>query len=225
LSGHFSADWKIRARSFRALIWEVVAPLERFLERPLTTLDLGAGNGWLSARLAARRGRALAVDLLTNKDDGLGAWPNYADGITPLQAEFDRLPLAAAQVDLVVFNASFHYAEHYEAVLAEALRVLTGSGRVVVTDTPVYADPDSGAAMVREREAAFTARYGFPSNALVSENFITYERMAELGAALGIHWDHLVPNYGLRWKLRPWLARRRRNREPAEFGLWVGARL
>jgi SAM-dependent methyltransferase/uncharacterized protein YbaR (Trm112 family) len=225
LSGRFGADWKIRSSSFRALIREVIAPLERFLERPVTALDLGAGNGWLSARLAGRHARALAVDLLTNASDGLGAWPNYPAAFTPIQAEFGRLPLADGQVDLAIFNASFHYSEDYEAVLAEALRVLTPHGPLVIMDTPVYKDPTSGDAMVREREADFTARYGTPSNALASQNFVTYDQMVRLGQALGIEWEFVVPNYGLRWRMRPWLARRRGRREPAEFGLWIGARI
>jgi SAM-dependent methyltransferase len=234
LSGRFSADWAIRARSFRGLTWDVLAPLERFLERPLTALDLGAGNGWLSARLAKRHARALAVDLLTNPADGLGAWTNYKHGFTPIQAEFTRLPLGDAQADVAIFNASFHYAESYEDVLTEALRALLPWGRIVVMDSPVYEEQASGEAMVREREAAFTARYGFPSNALASENFLTYERMAELGEALGLHWDLVVPNYGLRWRLRRWRRNRAMGRpangaagprEAAEFGLWIGARI
>jgi len=226
LSGRFSQDWKIRARSFQALIREVVAPLERYLERPLNVLDLGSGNGWLSARLGERHAQAVAVDLLKNPSDGLGAWRNYLVSFAPVQAEFTCLPLADGQMDLVIFNASFHYAEGYDDVLAEALRVLTPPpGLVLVIDSPVYRDPASGVAMVGEREADFTARYGFPSNSLKSENFLTYARMEQLGRALGIRWQHFVPNYGLRWRLRPWLASRRGSREPAEFGLWIGARL
>lgn len=224
LSGRFPGDWGIRARSFRTLIWDVLAPLERLLERPLTALDLGAGNGWLSARLAGRHARALAVDLLTNPADGLGAWPNYKHPFTPIQAEFSRLPLGNSQIDVVIFNASFHYAESYEDVLREALRVLADPGLIVIMDSPVYHGRASGEAMVREREASFSARYGFPSNALASENFLTYDRMSELGESIGIGWEHLVPNYGLRWRLRPWRARRRGVREPAEFGLWIGSR-
>lgn len=213
LGGRFSQDWKTRARSYQALIREVVAPLERFLERPLTVLDLGSGNGWLSARLAMRHAQAVAVDLLTNPRDGLGAWTNYPVAFTPIQAEFTRLPLAAGQMDLVIFNASFHYAESCEDVLAEALRALAPPpGLIVVMDSPVYPDPASGTAMVREREA------GFASNALQSENSLTYARMSELGRAVGIRWQHLVPNYGLLWRLR------RGGRETAEFGLWIGAR-
>jgi SAM-dependent methyltransferase len=223
LSGRFSGDWRIRARSYRTLIWHVIAPLERVLERPLTVLDLGAGNGWLSAQLAGRRTRALAVDLLTNTTDGLGAQPNYEHRFTPIQAEFTRLPLDHAQADAVIFNASLHYAEGYEEVLREARRVAAPWGRIVVMDSPVYQDRASGEAMVRQREADFTARYGFASNSLASEAFLTYDRMAELGEALGIYWRHKVPFYGLRWMLRPWLAKRRGQREPAEFGLWIGS--
>lgn len=40
LSGRFSADWKIRAASFRLL--------KKFLPNKSIVLDVGAGNGWLS---------------------------------------------------------------------------------------------------------------------------------------------------------------------------------
>ena len=143
----------------------------------------------------------------------------------PIQAEFSRLPLANSQVDVAIFNASFHYAENYEEVLREALRVLISHAPLVIMDTPAYTDPASGEAMVRERETVFTERFGFPSNALASQNFITYRRMAELARDLGLEWEHRVPFYGLRWNLRHWLARGRGQREPAEFGLWIGAQL
>src|SRR5512139_923993 len=48
LSGRFTADWRIRARSFRTFQREVLLPLEQAQPRPLRAIDLGAGNGWLS---------------------------------------------------------------------------------------------------------------------------------------------------------------------------------
>ena len=76
--------------------------------------------------------------------------------------------------------------------------------------------------MVQERKADFLTRYGFASDSLQSENFLTYTRMRELGKAHGVHWRHIRPFYGLRWTLRPLSAFLRRGREPAQFGLWVG---
>lgn len=222
LSGRFSADWRIRARSYDALERQVVQPLARSRRRALVALDLGAGNGWLSNRLALAGHTVAAVDLLTNPFDGLGAHVHYAGDFTPVQAEFDRLPFVAGQADLVVFNGSFHYAVDYKLTLAEARRVLRRDGRLVVMDSPVYRDGASGVQMVREREAHFKAEYGFASNSIPSENYLTFARLAELAAALNLNWNLVRPAYGWRWRLRPWKARLLRRREPAEFVLAVG---
>ena len=101
-----------------------------------------------------------------NHFDGLGTHHHYETSFLPIQAEFERIPLLGQQVDLVIFNASFHYATSYEKVLAGALRLLRERGKVVVMDTAVYHNSASGQQMVAEREAAFQQQYGFPSNAL-----------------------------------------------------------
>ena len=224
LSGQFAADWQIRARSFRAFAQHVLQPREREFNRPLRILDLGAGNGWLSYRLAQRGHIAAAIDLLVNPQDGLGAYVHYDATFTPVQAEFDRLPFDAAQFDLTIFNASLHYAVNYETTLREALRVLQPGGQIVVLDSPVYGSGSSGAQMVREREAAFTRAYGFPSNALPSENYLTQQRLRDLAEALQLHWRFIQPFYGWRWRLRPLMARLRGRREPARFVVMVGQR-
>jgi SAM-dependent methyltransferase len=216
LSGRFSADWKIRAASFLALT--------KILPEHSTILDLGAGNCWLSNRLSSRGHDVYAVDLLTNPDDGLGAWRNYDAKFTATQAEFVFLPFSNASVDVVIFNASLHYAESYEQTFTEALRVLQPKGMLVVMDSPVYHDASSGQKMLDERKTQFLSRYGFASDSIQSKGFLTYKRMEELGNKLGIHWQHIVPFYGLRWAVRPLLARLRGGREPAQFGLWLGRR-
>jgi SAM-dependent methyltransferase len=214
LSGRFAGDWKIRAASFRALTG--------LLRAESKVLDVGAGNGWLSNRLSSLGHQVWAVDLLVNPEDGLGAWTFYETKFTPVQAEFIHLPFAERSVDAVIFNASFHYSEGYEETLHETLRVLAPDGRVIVMDSPVYHDAGSGVKMLEERRAQFLARHGFASDSIASEGFLTYARMDGFGRALGIRWRHVRPFYGLRWALRPWLARLRGGREPAAFGLWVG---
>jgi SAM-dependent methyltransferase len=222
LSDRFTMDWQIRARSFRSFAASVLEPRERALRRTLRVLDLGAGNGWLSYRLAQRGHAVAAIDLLVNPQDGLGAHVHYDAAFTPAQAEFDRLPFDGAQFDLAVFNASLHYAVSYEMTLREALRVLESGGQIVVLDSPVYRSTSSGAQMVREREATFTQAYGFPSNALPSENFLTYQRLQDLAEVLQLRWTFIQPFYGWRWQLRPLAARLRGRREPARFAVMVG---
>jgi ubiquinone/menaquinone biosynthesis C-methylase UbiE len=143
---------------------------------------------------------------------------------TPLQAEFDRLPFTGGQFDLAIFNASFHYSTNYAQTLEETLRVLQPGSPVVILDSPIYRDASSGSQMVQERQALFTRRFGFPSNALPSQNFLTSQCLKDLSDQLGLKWMVLSPFYGLRWALRPVKARILGRREPAQFRILVGRR-
>jgi SAM-dependent methyltransferase len=224
LSGTFKNDWRIRAHSFDTFIKEFFIPQETNSKLPLKILDIGAGNCWLSNRLS-ERGHALAsIDLMDNNFDGLGAHIYYDTALLPIQAEFDHLPFEAQQADLAIFNASFHYSAHFEDTLKEIMRVLTKEGQIVILDSPFYYNPASGEKMVREREERFTHLYGFPSNSIASENFLTFQRLTKLAAALRLRWKIIRPNYGLRWNLRFLKARLLGKREPAQFLIAVGQR-
>lgn len=214
--------WHIRAHSYRALLSQVVQPLAAARARPLRILDVGAGNGWLAYRLAQAGHRLAAVDLVTNQVDGLGARLFYDVEFTAVQAEFEHLPFADKQADLLIFNGAFHYATRYEDSLQEALRVLLADGRVVIMDSPIYRDSGSGRQMVQEREQRFQQMFGFRGDALPNENYLTFARLAEVAANAAVQWQLIRPSYGWRWALRPWLARLRRQREPATFLLVVG---
>lgn len=216
-SGRRVKDWRIRATSFRSFIRGSLQPIQNQLGRPLRILDLGAGNGWLSNRLASRGHAVAALDLAVNADDGLGAHTHYGVTFLPVQAEFDHVPFTDGLFDLAIYNASFHYSVEYSASLREAFRTVTPTGRVVILDTPIYHNPASGARMVADREASFRQMYGFPSDAIPSENYLTFSRLTSLGAELGVGWHVVRPFYGMRWAIRPWLARLRRHREPAAF--------
>ena len=225
LTGRFEAIWRIRARSFDTFLRRVVLPLEA--GQRLRILDLGAGSGWLAYRLQRRGHWVMAIDVLDDPLDGLGATRYYAAGaaLRPVVAEFDHLPLQAdTSVDLVVFNASLHYSTDYCRTLQESLRVLEPRGTLVILDSPMYSDPTSGLRMVQEREARFLATYGFASNAVAHQHFLTPERLARVGAELGIQWRSYLP----RLDLRAWVSRRlnglRARREPARFPVIVGSR-
>lgn len=221
LSHRMTADWHIRAASFETFLKQVLGPFEQTVRHPLHILDLGAGNCWLTNRLAVRGHPVAAVDLTTNAMDGLGCYRHYETTFVPVQAEFDHLPFLNRSVDLILFNASLHYAMDYKKTLGESLRVLNSGGRLVILDTPFYRDPTSGETMVLERQIHYTEKFGFPSNALASENYLTYQRLADLAGTLHLDCQILTPFYGLGWALRPWKARLLGRREPAKFHLVV----
>jgi SAM-dependent methyltransferase len=225
LSGRISADWRIRAASFDSFLGNILIPLEEETRRSLTVLDLGAGNGWLSNRLAQRGHTLGAVDLTLNNFDGLGCHRFFDSTFTPIQAEFDALPLPNGAADLIIFNASLHYSEEYAKTLSESLRVLAPTGTLLILDSPFYNDARSGAQMVEERKELFTKRYGFRSDALKSQNYLTYAALQDLGAALGIQWQFVTPNYGLLWEMRPFKAKLLGQREPAKFHLVAGHKI
>jgi SAM-dependent methyltransferase len=204
----------------------VLHPLAAERGRPLEALDLGAGSGWLGRRLALAGHRALALDLRDDAVDGLGA----AAGLAPdggdfgrVVASFDALPLRERRFDLVVFNASLHYALDLRATLAEAARVARPGGRLVVLDSPFYAREEAGEAMVEEKRHQARLRFGERAEALLAlpfVEFLTRGRLEEASAGLGLRWRRHRVLYPAAYELRPLLARLRRRRPPSRFDLW-----
>lgn len=217
LTGRNRDQWRMRARTFDYFRRHVLA------RRPLAILDLGAGNGWLSWRLARLGHRPVAVDVWADPLDGLGAAARAFEGLTLVEAEFDCLPFEDGQFDLVVFNASFHYSPDYRRTLAEARRCLRPAGRVVILDSPVYRRPEHGEAMRKERREQYRERYGFASDSLQSLEYLDEPRLAALARELGIRWQVHRPWYGWQWHLRPWKARLLGRRPPSRFWILVGS--
>lgn len=225
MTGRNQWQWQIRARSYECFDEHFLADLESCRPAGFDVLDIGAGNGWLSYRLALSKHRPVAVDLLVNDSDGLGAARHYREAVPGLfprfQAEMDVLPFVDGQFDLVVFNASFHYSEDYERTLREALRCVRPGGHVAVIDSPFYYRCASGVRMVEEKHRQFESKYGFRSDSLRSREFLYPELMAKLGAACGIRWKTLKPSHGLLWNLRPLKARLFGKREPSRFYIFT----
>lgn len=221
VSGKRRDEWRMRSRTYEALLRRVVQPLEESRPTPLRILDLGAGLGWLSYRLSLRGHEVAAVDLVINDFDGLGAHRHYRADFLVVQAEVDRLPFPSRSVDLVIYNASLHYSPDFAVTLAEGLRMLAPHGQLVIMDSPIYRDASSGRAMLSERKGALERRYGFRGHALDGEGFLTFDRLATLQDELALSSTILAPWYGIRWSLRPWTARLLRRREPARFAMIV----
>lgn len=223
LSGRDPRQWHIRARSHDYLVRHLLPRQPR--AGACSVLDLGAGNGWMSHRLALAGHHPCAVDLVVNDSDGLGAARHYLQRLgSPFprfRASFDRLPFEDAQFDAAVFNASFHYCADGAATLREALRCVKPGGSVIISDTPWYPREEDGRRMLAERRIDFLARHGADGDSLDAIGFLTDSRLDAMALALGIRWDVHRPWYGPRWMLRPAIAALRRRRAPSRFRLYV----
>jgi SAM-dependent methyltransferase len=140
--------WAVRRES-----WAVLTMLLReFGMAPLTIADLGAGFPWLSHRLASLGHVVLALDLSPDIDFGLGAarlfptaglWDDpvgaswQPDGFLPVLGDLEQPPLAAAAYDVVICNASLHYARDLRSAVARMAQTLRPSGALVIVDSPI----------------------------------------------------------------------------------------
>lgn len=226
LSGGLSDQWRIRARSWRCLEQRVLPELARKMGPALRILDLGAGNCWMSWRLASLGHSPIALDIFTDPRDGLRASRHYTarKPFPVMEAEFDNIPLATQSADLAIFNASFHYSADYERTLTEVLRVLRPQGALAIMDTPVYKLPQHGRMMVEERKRRYQERFGFPSDAQQSIEFLDEATLDRLGRQFGLRWTIYKPWYGWRWHSRPLNAWLQGNRPPSRFWVLVGER-
>jgi SAM-dependent methyltransferase len=227
IEGPLARQWTVRARSWEAFEARVLRPARARAHvrdaGPLRLLDVGAGNGWLAHRAALAGAEALALDLRCDAVDGLGAAPRGSP-IERVTATFEELPLRDASFDVVVFNASLHYAEQLGRALGEARRVARRGARIVVLDSPFYPTAEAGETMMREKRLDARRRFGARAGALLAISFVEYltrERLAEAsrGLALGAWSRHRVW-YPLWYELRGVRALLRGDRVPSRFDLW-----
>ncbi|MFN8062576.1 MAG: class I SAM-dependent methyltransferase [Vicinamibacterales bacterium] len=209
--------WRVRQASF--------AHFRAFLEtfaggRRLRVLDLGAGNGWLSAWLASAGHRPVAVDLVADETDGLGAVRHYETPFVAVQADFESLPVAPHQFDLVVFNGTLHYTRDVADTFRRACRMLDGAGAVAVMDSPLFESKKAGADMVAARDRAFAEVYGLTPVPASGVGYLTRAELEHVSGTQGLRATFVRSRGSWRWEVRRTLDRWRSGRELATFGVW-----
>jgi len=225
--GALVRQWAVRARSFECFQRRVLRPAQRRADVHATgvlrVLDLGAGNGWLAHRATRDGAEALALDVRDDGVDGLGAAPRDSS-MARVVASFEAIPLRDASFDVVVFNASLHYAEDLCRALGEARRVLRPAGRIVVLDSPFYRNAKHGEEMLRAKRADAERRFGARAEALMALaviEYLTKERLADASRGLGLApWRRHCVLYPLWYELRAVRAALRGERPPSRFDVW-----
>lgn len=219
--GPQAGQWAVRSRTYEAFVRHVL----KAMAGPLTVLDLGAGNGWLSHRVAELGHRAIALDIRADAIEGLGAADAlvrlYPDRIERLTASFDSIPLPDDSVDVAVFNAALHYATDLPRSLGEAARVTRRGGRIAILDSPFYRSEADGLAMQAEKQRHSAATFGHHARELMALPFIEFLTRERLAAASPLRWTRYRVPYPVSYELRPLVALLTARRRPSRFDLWV----
>jgi SAM-dependent methyltransferase len=130
LAGRFGKDyvpgrsWKALAEAFiKVLNYKVVA-------------DLGAGEGTLSQLLAQRAEKVIAIDL-SPKMVEFGQQLAEQHGLSNLEfrvGDIENPPIEEASLDLAILSQALHHAEHPQAAVNAAFRILKPGGSLIILD-------------------------------------------------------------------------------------------
>jgi SAM-dependent methyltransferase len=125
----------------------------RALGSPASALDLGCGDGVLTAELAADSLTAADVSPIALARAG-----RRLPGATLVELQPDAvLPFGDGEFDLVLCAETLEHVRDVQLLLSEARRVLRPGGRIAVT-TPAHGRLTGLAVMIRGFEARFDPR-------------------------------------------------------------------
>ncbi|MDB5152457.1 MAG: class SAM-dependent methyltransferase [Mucilaginibacter sp.] len=148
-------EWKIRKRSSERLM----AYLEK-KHKHLKILEVGCGNGWLSAKLSNISGtRVTGLDI--NEIEIEQARRVFKkDNLDFIYDSFTDNTFENEKFDVIVFAASVQYFPSVINVLKQALAILRYGGEVHIIDTPFYTPFETEKA--NERSYRYYDALGFP---------------------------------------------------------------
>jgi SAM-dependent methyltransferase len=191
--------WPARSQSFQVLEAEVRRLASR-VRQPLQVVDMGAGFGWLGGRWAAAGHAVVALDLSCDEVFGLGAAREMAQALalslTLVQGDIDQPPLQPQSADLLVYNASLHYAADISRCLARGVQTLRPDGALVIMDSPVVFGQVT--AVPASQEQGSGPRRG---------RQLTEAELTEALTQAGLIYEFKKVPRGFRWRLSRWRLR------------------
>jgi len=151
-------EWKIRQAS--------AARLTRYLtkkQRALKVLEIGCGNGWLAAKIAAIAGtEVLGIDV--NELEMEQARRVFKKKNLQFRTgQFEPEDFVGIKFDVVIFAASLQYFSSLESIWGKVRQCLGPGGEIHVLDTKFYLQTELAAA--RERTAFYFEQKGYPEMA------------------------------------------------------------
>ena len=148
-------EWKIRAASADKLF--------RFLQKKrklLTILEVGCGNGWLSAKLAQLNNADITgTDINETELSQAKRVFSNVRSIHFLNKDVRDEYFDGMKFDVIIFAAAVQYFPSFEEIINRSLSLLKPAGEVHIIDSFFYADQELGKA--KERSASYFEQLGF----------------------------------------------------------------
>jgi protein-L-isoaspartate O-methyltransferase len=152
-------EWQVRERSCKRLTDYLAAK-----KKPLSILEVGSGNGWLSAQLSRiSNTEVYGIDInFTELQQAARVFENR-NNVHFIYADICTGVLMPMKFDIIVFAASIQYFKSVKAAVEMAMQYLTQDGEVHIIDTLFYKSSD--VALARQRTEKYYASLGYPEMA------------------------------------------------------------
>jgi ArsR family transcriptional regulator len=116
--------------------WEALGHLALRLTPAITIADLGAGEGLVSQLLAHRAKQVWCIDNSAKMVE-VGTELAQKNGLANLaykHGDIEQVPLPDKSVDLAILSQALHHAQHPQAAVSEAYRILKPGGQILILD-------------------------------------------------------------------------------------------
>ncbi|CAN5829409.1 class I SAM-dependent methyltransferase [soil metagenome] len=164
------AEWNFRGISCRKLLAYI-----HNSSKAQSILEVGCGNGWLSAKLASvTTGTVTGTDINTTELEQAARVFNKQQNLSFFHCDIrDEFP-GNKKFDIMVFAASIQYFSPLKEILDVALALLNPSGEIHILDSHFYRKSEIEAA--RQRTKNYYASMAFD----VLSNYYYHHSMEEL---------------------------------------------
>jgi len=130
-------EWQVRKRSVLRLI--------RYLEkknRPLSILEAGCGNGWLSGWLSVvNHSTVTGMDINKTELNQARRIFRTRPNIHFVEGDLRTIEFGK-KFDLILFAASVQYFPVFEKIIRQSMNLLNPAGEIHIMDSPFYKDGD-----------------------------------------------------------------------------------
>lgn len=154
-NGLAGTSWKARAFDTKFILKELAQ------NRGLSILEIGAWNGWLSYRLTEAGHKVTAIDIFTDKYDGLGAMQFYPKRWTCLQMNIEMVDkILLATFDVIILNWGAAYIVDLPSYIDKLRILLNKNGKIIFIGVAIYPNSAQKAQELAQINTHYHAEYG-----------------------------------------------------------------